>query len=352
MSAVPIRTQVGIIGAGPAGLVLSHLLAAAGIESVVLEHRSREYVEQRVRAGVLEHPSVELLRELGLAERLDREGMRHGGIQIAYDGHRHRIDFLELTGKCITVYGQQEVVKDLIAARLDAGAPILFEVADVSIARLRHRRARVIRFTRPTALGGAACATSSPAATASTVCAVRPMPDGLSQSSSATIRSRGSDPGEGGADHGGTRLRRHDRGFALYSMRSPEVTRLYLQVLRTRTSTRGPTTGSGANWLARLPTGDGFQLFDGPIIERPSRRCGASWRRPCGSVAWCSPETPPTSCRPTGAKGMNLAIADVCGAGRRPSTHLERTGDASRWSDYSATACERVSGGSSTSRGG
>ena len=111
-----LRTQVGIIGAGPAGLVLSHLLAARGIESVVLEDRSRAYVEHRVRAGVLEHPTVELLREYGLAERLDREALVHHGIQIAIDGHRHRIDFTDLTGKSITVYGQQEVVKDLIAA--------------------------------------------------------------------------------------------------------------------------------------------------------------------------------------------------------------------------------------------
>ena len=114
-------TDVAIVGAGPAGLVLAHLLERRGIGCVVLEARSREHVEHRVRAGVLEHPTVELLRSLGLAERLDREGLAHRGIELAFDGGRHRIDFLELTGRSITVYGQQEVVKDLVAARLAAG---------------------------------------------------------------------------------------------------------------------------------------------------------------------------------------------------------------------------------------
>src|SRR6478735_10289689 len=125
------ETEVAIVGAGPAGLVLSHLLAARGIDCVVLEQRDRSYVEHRVRAGVLEHPTVELLRELGLADRLDREGLTHRGIQLAFDGVRHRIDFVELTGRSITVYGQQEVVKDLIAARLAAGGETVFDAADV-----------------------------------------------------------------------------------------------------------------------------------------------------------------------------------------------------------------------------
>jgi p-hydroxybenzoate 3-monooxygenase len=117
---VPAETQVGIIGAGPAGLVLSHLLKARGLDCVVLERHDREYVEHRVRAGVLEAPTVELLRNLGLAERLDRESLPHRGIHFAFAGRRHHIDFLELAGRSITVYGQQEVVKDLIAARLAA----------------------------------------------------------------------------------------------------------------------------------------------------------------------------------------------------------------------------------------
>ncbi len=128
-----VETQVAIIGAGPAGLVLSHLLTSLGIESVVLEVRDRDYVEHRVRAGVLESPSVELLRRLGLADRLERDGLAHRGIELAFNGRRHRLDFVDLVGTSITVYGQQEVVKDLIAARLAAGDPIVFEALDVTL---------------------------------------------------------------------------------------------------------------------------------------------------------------------------------------------------------------------------
>ena len=127
-------TQVAIIGAGPAGLVLSHLLARDGIDAVVLEDRSRAHVEQRVRAGVLEQGTVDLLGELGLAERLHREGLVHRGVLLSLDGHRHRIALSDLTGgRAITVYGQQEVVRDLVAARLAAGGQILFGVKDAAL---------------------------------------------------------------------------------------------------------------------------------------------------------------------------------------------------------------------------
>ena len=132
---VVVRTQVGIVGAGPAGLVLAHLLHLQGIESVVLEARDREYVQQRVRAGVLEQNTVDLLREAGVAERLDREGIVHHGIELRFDGEGHRIAMSDLTGgRAIWIYGQQEVVKDLIAAREAAGAPPVFEVSDVASA--------------------------------------------------------------------------------------------------------------------------------------------------------------------------------------------------------------------------
>src|SRR5215470_2568833 len=121
------RTQVGIVGAGPAGLFLSCLLARSGIDAIVLEDRSRAYVESRIRAGVLEQGTVELLDAAGLGERVRREGLVHSGIQIRFTGRDHRIDFRALTGKAITVYGQHEVVKDLIAARLAAGLPLHFE---------------------------------------------------------------------------------------------------------------------------------------------------------------------------------------------------------------------------------
>src|SRR3974390_2474830 len=115
------ETQVGIVGAGPAGLMLSHLLHLNGISSIVLEARSRNYCEERIRAGVLEHTSVEMLRNAGVGERLNKEGLRHEGIELGWDGNRHRIPFVELTGKAVTVYGQQEVVKDLIARRIADG---------------------------------------------------------------------------------------------------------------------------------------------------------------------------------------------------------------------------------------
>src|SRR6266852_890549 len=129
-----MRTQVGIIGAGPAGLFLSLLLRREGIESVVLEMHTRKYVEERIRAGVLEHGTVELMHELGVGERLRRQGLEHGGIELRFGGAGHRIDFRALTGgKCVTIYAQHEVIKDLIAARLAANRPILFEAENVSV---------------------------------------------------------------------------------------------------------------------------------------------------------------------------------------------------------------------------
>src|ERR1700688_3250044 len=129
-----LRTQVGIVGAGPAGLMLSHLLHLQGIESVVLEARSRQYVEERVRAGLLEQGTVDLLVETGVGERLKREGLVHHGIELRFGGRGHRIDLSKLTGgKAVTIYAQHEVIKDLIAARLAAGGQIIFEASDVSV---------------------------------------------------------------------------------------------------------------------------------------------------------------------------------------------------------------------------
>src|SRR5690349_11859329 len=142
-----METQVAIVGAGPAGLVLARLLELAGIDSVVLEVRSREYVEGRVRAGVLEQRTVDLLDRIGVADRLHREGMVHEGLELRFGRRGHRIDLSGLTGgRCITVYGQQEVVKDLIAARLAAGGELRFEMADVALGELDSARP-VVRFS-------------------------------------------------------------------------------------------------------------------------------------------------------------------------------------------------------------
>src|SRR5580658_982638 len=142
-----IRTQVGIVGAGPAGLLLSHLLHLEGIDSVVIENRSRQYVTERVRAGVLEQGTVDLMIQSGVGGRLAKEGMLHEGIYLSFNGSRHRIDMAELTGgRAITVYGQNEVVTDLIDARIATGRPLFFEVDDVSIHDF-ETAAPTIRFT-------------------------------------------------------------------------------------------------------------------------------------------------------------------------------------------------------------
>src|SRR5439155_11244847 len=143
---VLMRTQVGIVGAGPAGLVLAHLLHLRGIDSVVLENHSREHIERRIRAGVLEHGTVDLLTEVGLADRLHRERMVHHGIELLFDGEGHRIPLTELAGREISIYGQHELVKDLVAARLATGRPLLFEVSGVSLSNV-DSDSPVVRFT-------------------------------------------------------------------------------------------------------------------------------------------------------------------------------------------------------------
>jgi p-hydroxybenzoate 3-monooxygenase len=334
------RTQVGIIGAGPAGLVLAHLLRVRGISCVVLEARSREYVEHRVRAGVLEHPSVELLRELGVAERLDREAMVHHGVELAFGGQRRRIDFAGLTGKSITVYGQQEVVKDLIAAHLAAGGELHFEVDDVSVhdveseapaihytmdGRQHELHCDVIAgcdgfhgITRPSIPAGVldVFEREYPFAWLGILAKAPPTTDELIYSS-------------------------HDRGFALYSMRSPEVTRLYLQVAPDEDVANWSDDQIWTELAIRLPTDAGFDLQEGPLLEKGITAMRSFVAAPmrhgrlllAGDAAHIVP--------PTGAKGMNLAIADVWVLARA----LDRffgTGDGSLLDSYSATCAVRV----------
>src|SRR5437667_7155197 len=225
-----IRTQVGIVGAGPAGLMLGHLLHLLGIDSFILEDRSQEHVIERVRAGVLEQSTVDLMHEVGLGDRLSREGLRHEGIYVAFSGERHRIPLADLTGgRAITIYGQNEVVKDLIGARAAAGGPLLFEVDHVSIRDFDSRLPK-IRFEHDGLPQEVTCDFIAGCDGSHGVCQPS-IPSNQLQfyervypfawlgilvdaapSSDELVYSL------------------HERGFALFSMRSPQVTRLYLQV--------------------------------------------------------------------------------------------------------------------------
>jgi p-hydroxybenzoate 3-monooxygenase len=307
-----MRTQVAIVGAGPAGLLLAHLLQRDGIDAVVLENRSRDYVQKRVRAGVLEQPTVELLREAGLAERLDREGLEHHGISLRFDGADHRIAFDELTGRSITVYGQQELVKDLIAARVGIGAPLLFEVSDVAVHDLHGERARV---TYRDADGRAD----------EIVCDYIAGCDGFHGITRETALAAGPRAtvydhtypfawlgilAEAPPSHEELIYAGHDRGFALHSMRSPRITRMYLQVPPDEDLAGWPDDRIWAELHLRLAA-DGFTLTEGPVLEKSITGMRSFVTEPmrygrlllAGDAAHIVP--------PTGAKGMNLAIADV-----------------------------------------
>ncbi|MHA6780881.1 4-hydroxybenzoate 3-monooxygenase [Pseudonocardia saturnea] len=323
-----MRTQVGIVGAGPAGLLLSHLLALQGIGSVVLEARSREYVEQRVRAGVLEHPTVELLREVGVGERMDRLGMPHEGISLRFDGGEHRVDFADLTGRGIVVYGQQEVVKDLIARRLADGGDLRFEVSGVRLDGLTTDP--VIHFD-----GG------------ELHCDVIVGADGFHGVSRASVPHSGFDRqypfawlgilAKAAPTHHELVYANHENGFALYSMRSPEVTRLYLQV--------PPDTDvedwSDARIWDELHVRLGTEINEGPLLEKGVTGMRSFVAEPmrhgrlflAGDAAHIVP--------PTGAKGMNLAIADVRVLADALTTHL-RDGDDAGIDGYSDTCLRRV----------
>jgi p-hydroxybenzoate 3-monooxygenase len=304
-----VRTQVGIVGAGPAGLLLAHLLHLEGVESVVLENRSREYVEKRVRAGVLEQPTVELLREAGVADRLDREGLVHRGVLLRFDGGDHRVDFEALTGRTITVYGQQEVVKDLIAARMAIGAPIEFEVSDVDVHDLAGERPRI---TYRDAAGTAQQLECDAIAGCDGFHGVtRDAVIGTLLTFERTYPFAWLGIlAEAPPSHEELIYCYHERGFALHSMRSPRITRLYLQV---------PTDDDITQWsddriwaeLHRRLAAEGFTLTEGPILEKsiPGMRSFVAEPMRCGRLFLAGDAAHIVP--PTGAKGMNLAIADV-----------------------------------------
>ena len=332
-----MRTQVGIVGAGPAGLLLAHLLHRRGIESVVLEARSREYIERRIRAGVLEQGTVDLLVECGLGERMQREGMFHHGIELRFGGRGHRVDFASLTGgRGITVYGQQEVVKDLLAAREAAGALPLFDVSDVRVEDLETDRPRIV-FAHAGARQELRCDVIAGCDGSHGVCLpaiperarteyAREYPFGwlgilarVAPSTEELIYAR------------------HERGFALHSMRSPELSRFYLQCEPDADAGDWPDERIWDELRTRLA----LDLGEGPIVEKgvtPMRSFVVEPMRHgrlflAGDAAHIVP--------PTGAKGLNLAVADVRVLAAALGDFYA-TGDEQGLRAYSETALRRV----------
>jgi p-hydroxybenzoate 3-monooxygenase len=337
-----MRTQVGIVGAGPAGLLLSHLLHLEGIRSVVLEARSREYVEQRVRAGVLEQGTVELLTDTGLGDRLAREGLVHHGVELRFDGEGHRIDLSALTGgRTITIYGQQEVVKDLIAARERDGGDIRFEVEDVAVDGLKTDRP-TIAFTHEREQQTLECDVIAGCDGFHGIC--RPsIPAGELTEYDRTypfgwlgILARAAPSSDE------LIYVNHPRGFALSSLRSPEVVRLYLQCEPDEDIDRWPDERIWEELHTRLATNDGtYQLTEGPVFEKGVAALRSFVVEPmqygrlflAGDAAHIVPAT--------GAKGLNLAVADV----RRLSEGLVQlfgSGRSDLLEDYSRACLRRV----------
>jgi p-hydroxybenzoate 3-monooxygenase len=336
------RTQVAIIGAGPAGLLLGQLLAGQGIEAVILEARTREHCEARLRAGVLEQTTRDLLVEAGVGERMLREGLVHGGIHLAFDGAHHHIPMDELTGgRCVTVYGQTEVVKDLIAARLAAGAPLHFEVSDVRIdgiedpsgdAVVHYRHDGADHELHAAVIAGCdgfhgVCRECIPEQTLTVWERSYPFAwlgilADVAPSSDELVYAR------------------HPNGFALLSMRSPQISRLYLQVTPDEDLAAWPDERIWDELDTRL-AGEGFTLRRGPITDRsvtPMRSFVAAPMRHgrlflAGDAAHIVP--------PTGAKGLNLAAADVAVLAEALVDHL-RAGDDTGIDAYSERCLRRV----------
>jgi len=335
------RTQVGIVGAGPAGLMLGHLLHLAGIDSVIVENRSQDHVVERVRAGVLEQGTVDLMHDAGVAERLEHEGMRHEGIYVRFAGKRHRIDMAGLTGgRAITIYGQNEVVKDLIAARRSTARPLYFDSSAVTVHDFDTTSPR-LRFVHDGETHDVTCAFIAGCDGFHGVCRAsipethvrvyeREYPFAwlgiLAQAAPASDELVYS---------------LSERGFALFSMRSTMVTRLYLQCAPDEDLDQWSDDRIWSELIDRLRTEDGWQPHAGPILQKgvtPMRsfvvepmRFGRLFL--AGDAAHIVP--------PTGAKGLNLAMADV----KRLSDALNQffmTGRETDLDDYSARGLKRT----------
>ena len=336
-----MRTQVGIVGGGPAGLLLSHLLHLQGIESVVLERRSREGLETTVRAGVLEHGTAGLLNEVGVGERMLREGSVHHGIELRFDGRGHRIDFADLTdGLSITIYGQQEVVKDLIRARLEADGKVLFEAGAESVEDLDTESPK-IRFLQDGEQEEISCDYVAGCDGSFGVCRT-----GIPENA-RTEYTRTYPFGwfgilvEGPPSTEELIYTLHDRGFALVSTRSPEVQRLYFQCDPQDDVEEWPDERIWDELSTRLATHDGWELADGDIFQKDIVQMRSFVCEPmqhgrlflAGDAAHIVP--------PTGAKGMNLAVADIRVLAHA-LTEFYRSGDKRLLDAYSEICLRRV----------
>ena len=333
-----MRTQVGIVGAGPAGLMLARLLRLQGIDSIIIENRSRDYIENRVRAGLIEHWAVDLLVEVGVGERLKREGLVHWGINIGINGDLHRIDFKKLVNKRVTIYGQQEVVKDLVEQRLAGDGPLLFEVDGVTVHELTGDRP-AIRFTHDGKAQQIVCDFVAGCDGFHGIC--RPsIPDGV-----LSVFERDypfgwlgilseSPPPDDELIYSYT-----DRGFALYTMRSEALSRLYLQCDHDEDIENWPDTRIWDELHKRL--GGARALKQGTMLQKGITPMRSFVVEPmqygrlylAGDSAHIVP--------PTGAKGMNLAFADVVYLSRA-LTAFYKQGQTEPLRDYSAKCLRRV----------
>ncbi|HKT65521.1 MAG TPA: 4-hydroxybenzoate 3-monooxygenase [Burkholderia sp.] len=337
-----MRTQVAIIGAGPSGLLLSHLLRLQGVDAVLVEARSREYCGNRIRAGVLEQGTVDTLNEAGLGDRMRREGLEHHGIELLFSGQRHRIDLSALTGgRAITVYSQHEVVRDLIAAGDAHGHPMHFDVTDVALhdvesehpfVTFKHADGRADRIDCDYVAGcdgfhGIARQTI-PAERRNTFERVYPFAWlGILADAAPSLDE--------------LVYAHHDNGFALFSMRSPTVTRLYLQCKPDENLAEWSDARIWDELHTRFSNDTGWTPTEGRITQKsvtPMRSFVSETMQHgrlflAGDAAHIVP--------PTGAKGMNLAVADVRALSRALGARY-RTGDATPLERYSATCLERV----------
>jgi p-hydroxybenzoate 3-monooxygenase len=330
-----MQTQVGIVGGGPAGLTLGLLLQRQGIESVILEVHDRSYVESRVRAGILEQNTVDLLHELGVDERLAREGLEHHGIFLRHHGEANYVPMTELTGRAVTVYGQQDVVKDLIAARLASAAPLHFEVSGVAVGELESDRPR-LAYTHEGVARELTCDFVAGCDGFHGVC--RPsIPDGvlteleytypfawlgiLAEAAPATQELI---------------YAWHEHGFALYSMRSEEISRLYLQVPAGDSVEAWPDERIWDELELRLG-----EVNRGPIFDKGITPMRSFVAEPmqygrlflCGDAAHIVP--------PTGAKGLNLAVNDARLLATALCVHYTDGSD-EKLTGYTATALRRI----------